>query len=105
MEKNGSVPPTVAPDVREKFYHFLGQAPETEAGWAQRQEVLQTWRSDARFQPYWPSIDHMLADDYLSFKRRAAALASLAGDLEGYDFDACREQRAYDLKHAHDHLP
>ena len=25
--------------------------------------------------------------------------------LEGYDFDAWREQREYDLKHAHDHLP
>ena len=23
----------------------------------------------------------------------------------GYDFDAWREQREYDLKHAHDHLP
>ena len=25
-------------------------------------------------------------------------------ELEDYDFDACREQREYDLKHAEDHL-
>jgi hypothetical protein len=34
-----------------------------------------------------------------------AALEEAAGDLEGYDFDAWREQRDYDLRHATDHLP
>lgn len=26
-------------------------------------------------------------------------------DLEGYDFDAWKRQREYDLQHANDHLP
>lgn len=33
-----------------------------------------------------------------------AALEDAASDLEGYDFDAWREQREYDLRHANDHL-
>ena len=34
-----------------------------------------------------------------------AALQEAADDLEGYDFDAWRRQRDYDLLHAKDHLP
>jgi hypothetical protein len=34
-----------------------------------------------------------------------AALEEAASDLEGYDFDAWRRQRDYDLHHAKDHLP
>jgi hypothetical protein len=33
------------------------------------------------------------------------AALQAAYDLEDYDFDAVREQRDYDLKHANDHLP
>ena len=34
-----------------------------------------------------------------------AALEAAADDLEGYDFDAVREQREFDRRHAEDHLP
>jgi hypothetical protein len=34
-----------------------------------------------------------------------AALEEASRDLEGYDFDAWRRQREYDLQHAEDHLP
>lgn len=34
-----------------------------------------------------------------------AALEEAALDLEGYDFDAWRRQREYDLQHANDHQP
>jgi hypothetical protein len=34
-----------------------------------------------------------------------AALEEAARNLEGYDFNAWREQREYDLRHANDHLP
>ena len=34
-----------------------------------------------------------------------AALEEAARDLAGYDFDAWRAQRDYDLRHATDHLP
>lgn len=33
------------------------------------------------------------------------ALERAAEDLEGYDFDAWRRHREYDLEHAKDHLP
>ncbi|MCU0982791.1 MAG: hypothetical protein MUF25_26830 [Pirellulaceae bacterium] len=33
------------------------------------------------------------------------AAIQAAEELENYDFDAWRNQREYDLSHAHDHLP
>jgi hypothetical protein len=90
--------------AREKFYELLGEAPESEGAWAKRQAALRSWRVDPRFEPYWPTIDQMLTVDFASFKRRLARAGS-AGDLEGYDFAAWREQREYDLKHAGNHLP
>ncbi len=33
------------------------------------------------------------------------ALEEAAADLDGYDFDAWRRQREYDVHHAKDHLP
>jgi len=92
----------------EQFYQLLGQVPESEAAWAERQATLQAWRSQPRFEPYWRCIDHMLTDDFTSFRHRTAAMeaAMLARrELEGYDFDAWREQRNYDLNHAGKHLP
>ncbi len=90
--------------VREEFYQLLGQAPESEAAWASHQATLRSWRSDPRFELYWRTIDEMLMVDFASFRRRVAATEAFR-DLEGYDFDAWRDQRAYDRKHAHDHLP
>ena len=65
--------------------------------------MLRKWRSDPVFEPYWPSIDQLLTDDFDSCRRRAAAMEAIS-PLEGYDYDAWREQRDYDVKHAHDHL-
>jgi hypothetical protein len=104
MEKHVANPENVDRLAREKFYHLVGQSTASEAAWAERQATLRSWRSDTRFEPYWATIDHMLGDDFVSFRRRAAALEA-AGELEDYDYDAWRDQRAYDLKHAHDHLP
>jgi hypothetical protein len=97
-------PAAVDPAIREEFYHVIGQVPESEAAWTERQATLRSWRADPRFEPYWPAIDQILADDFSSFRRRAAAMASV-GPWEGYDYDAWREQREYDRKHATDHLP
>lgn len=91
------------PATREEFYELLEQVPETEDAWARRQATLGGWRADPRFEPYWAVIDQMLTVDFTSFRRKAAAGA--VGELEGYDYDAWREQRDYDVKHAHDHLP
>lgn len=103
MEKQ-VMPPKADAAASEQFYHLVGQAPETESAWAERQATLRSWRADPRFEAYWTTIEHMLSDDFAFFRRRAAALAAVA-ELEGYDFDAWREQREYDLQHAHDHLP
>jgi hypothetical protein len=47
-----------------------------------------------------------LAVDFDATWRRAAAARAARGLREsGYDFDAWRQQREYDLKHALDHLP
>ena len=97
-----SANPDQAP--REEFYHLLGQVPESEAGWIERQARLRGWRTDPRFEPYWPAIDQMLTVDFASFRRWDAA-SEAVDQLEGYDYDAWREQRDYDVKHAHDHLP
>jgi hypothetical protein len=103
MEKLVVNPTKVDPTVREAFYDLIGQVPQSEAAWAERQATLKSWRADPRFEPYWPTIDHILTDDFASFRRRAAALKNV-GPLEDYDYDAWRKQRDYDLKHAHDHL-
>lgn len=104
MDKVVGIPAPVDPAARETFYHLIGQVPESEAAWTERQATLRSWRSEPRFEPYWPAIDHMLTDDFASLRGRATAKETVA-QLEGYDFDAWREQRNYDLKHAHDHLP
>lgn len=89
------------------FYELAARAPESDVAWTERQTLLRAWRSDTRFEPYWAGIDQMLTDDFASFRaRNAAAKQALEHpDLEGIDFDAWREQRAYDLQHAHDQLP
>jgi hypothetical protein len=108
MSKHAAIPTEFDPVAREEFYHLIGQVPESEAAWQERQATLRAWRAQPRFGPFWPSIDHMLADDFASCRRRATAMQGAmetAHLLEGYDFDAWREQREHDRNHAHDHLP
>jgi hypothetical protein len=97
-------PPNVDPAAHEQFDQLVGQVSESEAAWAERLATLRRWRSEAAFEPFWPAVDQMLTVDFGSFKRRAG-LAASAGDLEGYDFEAWRAQRDYDLKHARHQLP
>jgi hypothetical protein len=104
MEKHVVSPASIDSAAHEMFYQLIGQVPDSEMAWAERQGTLRNWRSDARFEPYWPSIDHLLRDDFTSFRRRVAAMQSVT-PLEGYDYDAWHEQREYDRQHAHDHLP
>ena len=105
MEDSIVIPTQIDLAVREWYYHLIGQVPESEAAWQERQVTLRTWRSDSRFKAYWPSIDHMLSDNFVSFRHRVSAIKDAFVPLEDYDFDAWREQREYDLKHANDHLP
>ncbi|HUY31996.1 MAG TPA: hypothetical protein VMV69_04385 [Pirellulales bacterium] len=90
--------------ARGAFHDLLRTVPESEAMWAERQATLRGWQLDSSFEPYWPVIGQMLAVDFDSF-HRLAAVGQRMGYLEGDDDEAWREQRDYDLKHAHDHLP
>jgi hypothetical protein len=81
--------------VRETFYHLIGQILESEAAWTERQATLRNWRADPRFEPCRPSIDHVLADDFVSFQRRVATLKAV-GPLGDCDYDAWCQQRDYD---------
>lgn len=108
MEKQVIIRSDAGPAAREQFYRLVGCIPASDAAWAERQARLSIWRLDPGFEPYWSAIDQMLADDFASCRQRAAAMAQAcdsAGALQGYDFDAWRAQREYDLKHAVDHLP
>ncbi|HEV3006077.1 MAG TPA: hypothetical protein VGX78_16530 [Pirellulales bacterium] len=98
-----TISPGPDPGTRAAFHDLPRQLPEFAAAWSQRQATLRGWRMDSCFEPYWPVIDHMLTVDFASFQQ-LAAVGDRAPDLEGNDDAAWREQREYDLKHAHDHL-
>ncbi len=94
------------PATRDEFYEKAGHIPDSEAEWAEQQATFRTWGVDLRFERFWPIIERLLAIDFAATRRWATA-ARAAQELgeTGYDFDAWREQRDYDLKHANDHLP
>src|SRR5262245_57599785 len=94
------------PATAEEFYTEAGHIPETEGEWSDQQARFRAWRAGPRFEPFWGVLDRLLARDFDSTRRWAAA-ARAAQDLRdtGYDFDAWREQREFDQKHADDHLP
>ncbi len=103
MSRISENPPSA---IRDQFWAKAGHLPDSEAEWAEQQETFRSWRGEPRFEPYWPIIDRLLAVDFAATRRWAAA-AQAAQELResGYDFDAWRQQREYDLMHAHDHLP
>lgn len=100
-----------APAVRDQFYAELARVPDTEEAFDAQQATYRQWRADPRFEAYWPTLDHLLARDFASARRQAerwAAAEQAVRELreEGsYDFDAWREQREFDKRHAGDHLP
>src|SRR5213593_1244032 len=93
----------VDPAIRDEFYAKASELPNSEAEWAEKQAIFRAWRADARFEAYWPLLDHLLELDFAATRPWAAAAEAIRG-LEGYDFDAFRQQREYDLKHANDHI-
>jgi hypothetical protein len=102
MAQRPTADPQVSPAARDAFYRLLEQVPESEDAWAKRQATLRGWGADPCFEPYWRVIQQMLTVDFTTFCRRIAAAT---GQLEGYDYDAWRQQRDYDVQHARDHLP
>lgn len=88
----------------DEFYTVVGRLPDSESDWADEQERLRAWRTNPRFERFWPMIDRLLALDFAATRPWAAA-AQAVGELKTYDSDAWRKQREYDLQHANDHLP
>ena len=94
----------VAPPVRDEFWAEVGRLPESAEAYEIQQRTFGNWRADPRFEVYWPVLNELLVRSFEQVQKWVAA-ARAAGDLKDYDFDAWREQREYDLKHAADHLP
>jgi hypothetical protein len=101
-----SGPSVVDAATQTEFYARAGHIPDSAAEWAEQQAVFRRWRTEARFEPYWALLDGLLAKDFAATRPWAAA-AHAARELRetGYDFDACREQRDYDVKHGPDQRP
>ena len=92
------------PAAAREFSVAAGHVPSSEAQWAAQQATFRSWRADSRFEPFWPIIDRLLAIDFDATRPWAAA-AEAARGLQGYDFEAWRQQREFDVKHADNHLP
>src|SRR5947207_13980138 len=92
------------PAVRDQFYAEAGRLPETEEAFKTQIDTFRAWRNDPQFEPYWPLLDQLIARPFEHVRQWAAA-ADAARNLKEYDFDAWREQRDFDGKHANDHLP
>ena len=90
------------PTIQE-FWNLASQLPTTETEFEEQRKVFETWRHDPRFESHWPTIDQLLARDFEKTRKWAEVLAA-TWNMQDYDFDAIRDQREFDLKHANDHL-
>jgi hypothetical protein len=92
------------PEVREEFYVEAARLPDSAEALEAQKDIFRNWRKDPRFEPYWSMLDYLCARTFEDAQKWTAA-AEAVRNLNDYDFDAWREQRGYDLKHANDHLP
>ncbi len=92
------------PAVRDEFWAEAARLPDTPDAFEEQKAVFRQWRGDPRFEPYWPTLDSLLARTFDHLQKWSAAFAAVA-DLQDYDFDAYRRQREFDREHAGDHLP
>lgn len=53
----------VTPATREEFYGEAAHVPSTPEEWAAQQEKFRAWRSDPRFERFWPLLDRWLAGE------------------------------------------
>jgi hypothetical protein len=66
------------PQVRDEFRAEASRTPETEKALEAQKAVFRSWRSDARFQPYWPTLDALLVHDLATIRIWAAIQAQCA---------------------------
>src|SRR5947209_2539524 len=53
----------VIPATREEFYGEAAHIPQTLAEWTTQQEKFRAWRSDPRFERFWPLLDGWLTKE------------------------------------------
>jgi hypothetical protein len=53
----------VSPATREEFYGEAAQIPRTPEEEAAQQEKFRAWRSDPRFERFWPVLDRWLGGE------------------------------------------
>jgi hypothetical protein len=94
----------LAPEVRDEFWAEAARLPESPEALEAQKAKFRAWRADSRFEPYWPVLDDLLNRSF-DHVRKWAAAAQAVRELKDYDFDAWRQLREYELKHANDHLP
>jgi hypothetical protein len=92
------------PIMSQEFYAEAGSLPDSETEWAEKQATFRAWRRDPRFEQFWPIIDRLLAVDYLAARPWAVATEAIRG-LQGYDFEAWRQQRDDELNRTNDQMP
>ena len=93
--------------LRDEFYEAVARIPETESDWDDQRKTFRVWRDDPRFEAYFPLLEHLLSTDFAATRRWPSLTKSLQDlrDLEGYDFDAWKQQREFDYQHALGQLP
>src|SRR5580700_6901533 len=74
------------PQVRDEFWAEASRLPETEEALDAQKAVFRSWRCEARFEPYWATLDALLARDFATVRKWAAIHAQLP--LDDYDYDA-----------------
>ncbi len=89
-------------ETRKEFWDVFSKLPSNEEEFNQLHETFRMWRTDPRFQVYWPTFDHVLSRKYEDARRMMEA-AKAVQELESYDFDAHLDQSEYEISHAEDH--
>lgn len=95
--------PVPAPVVREEFYAELGRLPETVQAFEAQRAIFRQWRSDPRFEVYWPTLDHALESTLEDARKWAARLMELPA-LDDDDLEVYKKMREYEIQHAGDHV-
>lgn len=84
-------------ETRKEFWDVFSQVPGTEAEFEAQRETFRKWRTDPRFQVYWPTLGHALETNYTDFRLKADALTKTWGLLD-YDHQAQLDQDACDIE-------
>lgn len=84
-------------ETRKEFWDVFSKLPSNEEEFDQMHETFRMWRTDPRFQVYWPTLGHALETKYKDFRQKVDAIDETWGLLD-YDYQAQFDQDACDIK-------